>query len=382
MVKKKISIVAFILLIIVSINSSFALDTTGANIQIVKNEITPEPAEPGSDIVLKVMITNTGDELAENVNIIPEINSPFYFKNSDFNKQNFGICSGCSYDATYYLSVNSDTISGTYPMNFKIEYDEGLIKEKIIFVKVVGIADIVIDYNREEIHYPSENFEVSLLFNNIGTGNAKNIKVTSISKDFLLVGSQTKIIKELNADNSNELKMNFQINSDIDSGLYKLPFIITYLDELGEEFTKEYDVSINIKDSARITLQNLKVNNYQSNIFDEIIIEGIIENNGDGKAENVYAYIETELEGYKKSFVGSLKSDEDSPILFKLKSTNSGDFPIKLIISYEDDKGVHLVEEIIEVKVTKPIDRVYMILGIVLLFVMIISVRHYMKNKK
>ncbi|MCA9459120.1 MAG: hypothetical protein KC550_01070, partial [Nanoarchaeota archaeon] len=109
---------------------------------------------------------------------------------------------------------------------------------------------------------------------------------------------------------------------------------------------------------------------------------GIIENNGNGKAENVYAYIETDLNGYKKSFVGSLKSDEDSPILFKLKSSNSGDYPIKLIVSYEDDKGVHTLEENIEVQVTKPTSRLYTIIGIVLLFVIIISLRQFMKKKK
>lgn len=382
MVKKSIPIIIIILLTIFSINSSFALDTLGPNIQIVKNEVTPEPVEPGNEVTLKVMITNSGDELATNVNIFPEISSPFYFKNSDFNKQDFSICGGCSYDATYYLSVNSDTISGIYPINFQIEYDTGLTKDEIIFVKVIGVPDIIINYNNEEIHYPEEIFELSLLLDNIGTGNARNIKLTSLSEVFLLIGSQTKILDLLNADKQNELKLNFQTGSNMNSGLYKLPFKITYLDELGNEFTKNYDISINIKDSSQINLQNLKVEDYQTKIFDEIIISGIIENNGNGKAENVYAYIETDLDGYKKSFVGSLKSDEDSPILFKLKSSESGDFPIKLIISYEDDKGIHLLEENIGVQITKPVNVVYSVIAIVLLLILIITVRHITKNKE
>jgi len=382
MVKKLTSILIFILFILFNLNSSFALDTIGANIQIVKNEITPEPVEPGNDITLKVMITNSGDTIAENINVIPEINSPLYLKNSDFKKENFAICGGCSYDATYYLGVNSNTISGTYPINFKIEYGSNLIKEETILVKVIGIPDIIIDYNKEEIHYPNDNFELNLLFENIGTGNAKNIKVTSLSDSFLLIGSQTKIIDILNTNNKNELNLNFQISPTLDSGLYKLPFEITYLNELGEKFSKEYEISINIKESSSITLQNLKIEDYQTKIFDEIIITGIIENNGEGKAENVYAYVETNLEGYKKSFVGSLKADEDSPILFKLKSSKSGEYPIKLIISYEDDKGVHTLEENLEVQVTKPIDNLYMIFGIGLLLVIIILSRYFMKRKK
>jgi hypothetical protein len=381
MVRKTTPIMIFILMFF-SINSSFALDTIGPNIQIVKNEIIPEPVEPGNDITLKVMITNSGDEIAQNININPQISSPFYFKKSDFNKQDFAICGGCSYDATYYLSVNSDTISGTYPLIFEIEYENGLKKEETILVKVIGVPDIVIDYNKEEIQYPNENFEIKLSIDNIGTGNARNIKINSLSEDFLLVGTQTKIVDRLDADTQKNIELTFQSNSNLNSGLYKIPFEITYLDELGNELTKEYSVSINIKDTSSLVLQNLKVENYQTNIFDEIIITGIVENNGEGKAENVYAYIETDLEGYDKSFIGSLKSDEDSPIQFKLKSTSSGDYPIKLVISYEDDKGVHTLEENLQVKVTKPTNKLYTVIGVVLLLGLIIITRHYMKRKK
>ncbi len=269
-----------------------------------------------------------------------------------------------------------------HKINFQIEYETGLIKEETILVKVIGVPDIIIDYSNEEIHYPEDSFELNLVLDNIGTGNAKNIKLTSLSNDFFLTGTQTKIVNELKADKNQELKLNFQTSSNIDSGLYKIPFEITYLDELGNELKKEYDLSINIKDSAKITLQNLKVQDYQTNIFDEIIITGIIENNGNGKAENVYAYIETDLEGYKKSFVGSLKSDEDSPILFKLKSSNSGQIPIKLIVSYEDDKGVHILEENLQVEVKKPTSRLYTIIGVILLLVAVVSIRYFMKRKK
>lgn len=381
MARKSTPIIMFILLIF-SINSSFALDTIGPNVQIVKNEITPEPVEPGNDITLKVMITNSGNEMAENININPQINSPFYFKKSDFNKQDFAICGGCSYDATYYLSVNSDTISGTYPIIFEIEYENGIKKEETILVKVIGVPDIVINYDKQEIQYPNENFEMELILNNIGTGNARNIKITSLSEDFLLSGTQTKTIDILNAKNKKEIKLNFQTNSNLNSELYKIPFEITYLDELGNELTKEYSISVNIKDTSSLVLQNLKVENYQTNIFDEILITGIIENNGEGKAENVYAYVETDLEGYDKSFIGSLKAGEDSPIQFKLKSTSSGDFPIKLIINYEDDKGVHILEETLQVKVTKPTSKLYTTIGIVLLFGVIVIARYYMKRKK
>ena len=382
MIKKSVAVMIFILLIFFSINSTFALNTIGPNVQIVKNEITPEPVEPGNDITLKIMITNSGNEMAKNVNINPQITSPFYFKKSDFNKQDFSICGGCSYDATYYLSINSDTISGTYPLIFEIEYENGLIKEETIFIRVIGVPDIIINYDKEEIRYPKENFNMSIFFDNIGTGNARNIKITSLSENFFLVGTQTKIINQVNANNQKELQLIFQSNSNLDSGLYKIPFEIIYLDELGNELIKEYSVSINIKDTSSLVLQNLRINNYQTNIFDEIIITGIVENNGEGKAENVYAYIETDLEGFDKSFIGSLNSGEDSPIQFKLKSTSSGDFPIKLIINYEDDKGFHTLEENLEVKVTKPITKLYTIVGIILLFGFIIVIRYYMKRQK
>lgn len=382
MVKKIILLTLLILISTLGINSSFALTTTGPNIQIVKNEVSPEPVEPGNDFTLKVMITNSGDEMAEDVNVIPEVGSPFYFKKSDFNKEDFAICGGCSYEATYYLSVNSDTISGTYPINFDIEYGNDIIKKETILVRVIGVPDIIINYDNEEVHYPDDKFKINLEFDNIGTGNARNLKINSISDEFFLRGSQTKVIDYLNADVISNLELNLQADSNLDSRIYKLPFEISYLDELGNEFTKKYDISIGIRDLSEVILQNLKVEDYRSELFDEILITGIIENNGYGKAENVYAYVETDLEGYKKSFVGTLNKDEDSPIIFKLKSSKSGEFPIKLFISYEDDIGTHEVSEEIEVKVTKPTSTLYTIMGVILLFVLILSIRYFVKKKK
>lgn len=379
---KIILILTLILSLILAINTVIASDITLSNIQIVKTEVTPEPVEPGNDIVLKVMIINSGNTMAENINIIPDVSYPMYFKKSDFNKVDFSICGGCSYEATYYIVVDSNTKSGIYPINFDILYENNKIKEETVLVKVIGVPDILLNYEKEESHYPGDNFELNLLLNNIGTGNAKNIKITSLSEDFLLTGSQTKYLDFLNSSENKEIKLNFAVNSEVISGLYKIPFEIVYLDELGNELKKNYEVSINILDSASISLQNLKIKNYETTIFEEIVIEAIIENNGDGRAENVYAYIETDLDGYEKSFVGSLNSGEDSPILFKLKSSKSGIYPIKLIVNYEDDMGVHILEEIIEVKVVKPTSKLYTLIGVLVIIIVIFTVRHFFFKRK
>src|SRR3989339_1266347 len=108
-------ILTLILSLILSTNTVIASDITLSNIQIVKTEVTPEPVEPGNDIVLKVMIINSGNTMAENINIMPDVSYPLYFKKSDFNKVDFSICGGCSYEATYYIVVDSNTKSGIYP---------------------------------------------------------------------------------------------------------------------------------------------------------------------------------------------------------------------------------------------------------------------------
>jgi len=303
-------IIFLLTMFMVMFSSIFAASILGPSIQIVQSSISPDPVKPGNDLTLKFDILNLGDENSQDVSINMKSSEVFYFKDSDFNKENFAICGGCSYDATYYFSVKSGVSSGIYPITFDVFHDGGQITTQTINVKVEGVPDILIvnDNLNEKKLYPSEEFNLVFNLENFGTGIAKNIKVSSDFGSIIKVGTSVDYIDELGINDKNEIINKFKIDENLDPGLYQIPFMIEFEDDFGSSYSKDYTIGIEILNKAKINIQYLKLGDYQVNLFKDVEINGMIENIGFGEAQNVYVEVETDLEGFKKSFVGLLIS--------------------------------------------------------------------------
>ncbi len=368
----------------VMVSSVSAGDVLGSNIQIVQSSISPDPVKPGNDLTVKFDVINTGDEYSSGVSIDLETNSVFSFKDSDFNKVDFAICGGCSYDATYYFTVKSNVVSGIYPITYNVNYDNGKTTTQTINVKVEGVPDILIvedNLNSKKL-YPSEEFDLNFNLENLGTGIAKNIKVSSDFKSIIKVGNNVDFIEKLEINKKQGLVNSFRIDENLNPGLYQIPFTIEFEDESGNSYVKTYMVGVEILNKALINIQYLKLSDYQINLFKEVTITGMIENIGYGEASNVYVEVETDLTGFKKSFVGALNKDEDSPIQFKFKADSVGVHDIALNVFYVDDFGEHNFKEVVKVNVVKPTSQLYTVFGFIGLLLVFILVKFVFKSKK
>ena len=103
-------------------NISFAsLNTDVSNLRIVAEQVTPEPVEPGQDVMVKARVYNYGDSIAQDVNVKLNAHYPFYLKTQSSNFADYdNICIYCSKDNTYYLTVDANAVSGIYPIEFEI----------------------------------------------------------------------------------------------------------------------------------------------------------------------------------------------------------------------------------------------------------------------
>jgi len=379
MIKK---IILILTLSIVMFGTLFA-DTTSPNLQIVQSNVNPDPVKPGNDLTIDLNILNIGDEISKEVSINIDSNNIFFLKDNYLSNNLKSICSGCSYDATYYFSVKKNVTSGIYPITFYIKHDKNQISTQVINVKVEGIPDLIISKDNLENKklFPTEEFNLELELKNVGTSDAKNIKISSNLNSIIKIGSDSTYIKELKLNDKTKVITKFKIDENLNPGLYEIPFTINFEDDFGNKHTKVINIGVEILNKAQLDIQYLKLNTYTVNIFKNIEIDGMIENVGYGEAKNIYVEANVDLEGFKKSFIGTLKKDEDSPIQFKFKANTIGKHEIKLITHYTDDFGEHTFSENLEINVTKPTSQLYLILGI-LGIIIIIGLSKIIINKK
>lgn len=364
-----------IMCLLLSITSAFAIsnvDVDTSNIVISVEEVSPEPVEPGQDLTVKIKITNEGGKSTKQIETIFDVKDPFTLKSesNDFKNLN-NLCAGCTRDNTYYLLTKSNAKSGIYPIYFKVFEDGEMIKEEEIFVNVKGTPDIIFESQKSDLKVkPNDEFEVSLNILNIGTGDARNIKLIPNSEDFIKLGSGIEIIEKLKAKESSNAMIKFTVSEDVFPDSYNIPIEIHYKDENGDGFTVTENYGVKVYHGADLGIQNMKLlpaDLYTVNKAIEFHLR--IENSGTGDAEKVKITAETEMSGNKIAYLGKIKKDDDEPTIFTFTPTKGGEQIINFRISYSDDFGTHSFNEemTINVQDSHGSNSSMIVLGIILI---------------
>ena len=332
-------------------NISFAsLNTDVSNLRILAEQVTPEPVEPGQDVMVKARVYNYGDSIAQDVNVKLNAHYPFYLKTQSSNFADYdNICIYCSKDNTYYLTVDANAVSGIYPIEFEIYENKGATKKiQEINILVVGIPNIVFEADSiKKTIMPNEEFTAQLTFKNIGTGIARNIKIVPQSTDFIKLGSGLEVIEEINPKEEKTINISFDVTETLVPNTYNLPFEIGFSDERSNKYNISQNFGIKVVHGAELGLQNLKITP-QNNINegDEIEIQIRIENTGSGNAENVKVVLDSIMEGNKVAYMGRIEKNDDEPTIFSMNAVSAGNIKNILKITYRDDFGEHeLIEE-------------------------------------
>ena len=369
-----------ILVVISLVSITFVSASTSPYLRVIAEEVSPEPVEPGQDVIVKIRLINEGGEVANGASLKLNAEYPFFVKTESNNfENNKTLCVGCSIDNTYYLIVDANAKSGLYPIDFKIYYDDMIVKPSdTINIKVVGKPDIVLETKNIDVNISSgDKFVVNFYAQNIGTGIARNIKVTPQSDKVLMIGSNINLINEISPEKTVSFSAEFIVKESLVPDTYKFPIKLEYVDEQGNNYENLIEVGINVLNRAEISFQSIKITPTMPTLADEVHMEGIIENTGKGDANKATVELIIEEKVYK-AFIGQLKADDDAPFYFDTKPESIGMQNATLKVSYYDDFGFHTFETTISKEVRKPTNN----LIIVILIIAVITGIAYLHFKR
>jgi hypothetical protein len=271
-------------------------------IGITTMEVTPQPAEPGNDITLKIRVINEGVDSIEDFSLKIDVKYPFYLKSESKNFENKRTLSiGSAVDNTYYLTVDPDARSGIYPIEFDVYVNDVILNpsDNYVYIKIIGKPDLTINSEPIDKISPGDTFTLQLSVNNIGTGIAKNIKISSQSESILMLGPNIELINNITPAETSQIECDFIVKNDLAPDEHQFPIGLKYIDEQGTDYILTYNIGLNVLNKADIGIQNIKINPTQITSQDEVHISGVVENTGNGDAEQVIVQLITDEGNYK-----------------------------------------------------------------------------------
>jgi len=403
----KLFFVALVLLIFtfLAAPTSAVVVSGDTHLQVEVAEITPNPARPGEDLLIKVNIENTGDEAAENVIIGIEELDPFIFKystsdvygsgtNTERNFKIENIRQRSKVELNFHFRVRSEAKSGVYQLEFTIKDDGGTSFSRRIPIRVEGNPDLVLTgteifpVNAENYSsgalIPGGEFYLRTAVKNAGNGNAKNVRVIldlNSSSPMIPLQDNVFFIENLSAGSSENLS--FKLLLGINAGVqpYRLPLRITASNEAETlQINKSQEIGVNVLNRAKINIASLKFDPEMPEKGQQVSMILRLENVGEGEAR----FVKARLEGLKGSgstdaFLGRLEKDDDAPAVFTFIPEKSGEQNVTLLVEYEDDFGDHRLSEDLTFNVIRTGDTV---IPLVLAAVLVVAAAFFYLKKK
>jgi hypothetical protein len=346
-----IALIAITAIAIAAAPASCAIHHSGGNADLViaVNELSPQPVEPGRDLVLAVTIDNRGGGVANGIVLTIMPDSRIILKNENDRIMRFEKIIG--YGArveTYLLHIDPAAVTGNYEIELGTTWTtDGADREQNLTVPVVVrgtpklvISEITID---PETIKPEDMFDLSFLVSNEGTGTASTVQVTALLDDlpFVPACADTFVIRKLEAGASERLSYRIMVSDSAEISAYAIPITMRCNDESGGNMTSQSSVGINVVGDANLCIASVRTNPENPATGDVMTLMLQIENSGHGDAESVKVTIDIPFEGTRTAFLGKIEADDDAPCIFNFRATESGDIPYRAVITYEDDLGDH-----------------------------------------
>ncbi len=328
------------------------------NIIIVAEEITPEPVEPGQDLTVKVRIRNNGFRAAKDLRATLRYDYPFFLKSENQDFDSITLCPGCSKDNTYYLKVDSKATTGVYTLNFDIWRDDIKIKgeRQTVSIAVLGVPDLIFSAPGVGNIAPNSGFTAALDISNIGTGEARRVKVRPERTGFVVLGGDLRSIGTLEPAGKQTVVFDFFASENLAADVYNIPVTLDYESATGKEFTKTQNLGVRVIQVGSLNIENIKVTGFDGSpkihAREHFSIVARIENIGDGEADAVTAELDCPLDGQKRSFVGKLKPDEDAPATFTVIAPRQRRYECNMHLVFSDDQGPHVMTQKVDIYVS------------------------------
>ncbi len=351
------------------------------NLDVITEDITPSTVEPGGDVTVTLSLINSGEKLIKNVEVSPRIEGPILLKSKDITEIEKDICVGCSKQVTFYLRIKENAISGTYPITFKISAAGKLSIKHTVNIKVIGKPDILFFYNSSNSEVSLENnFVVPLVFKNVGTGKAKNIKISSTAEKFVLAGSNTLLIKEIEPNKEQAVNLNFYLSEETVPDSYFIPLSISYQDEMMNDYSVLQNIGIKVKNIAELGIQKIKFEPAIIKEGEEVLAYIVVENTKKGEAKDTK--ITFTIDDYtQEAYLGKIKGDEDSQAAFTFIPKKGGKRKAVITLSFRDDEGNHEISKEVVVYVNRKFSFGIVLLVVILLIIFILVFLYFFRQR-
>ncbi len=312
---------------------------TGSKVQMNFMYQDPDPAEAGKYIDLRWQIVNTMGGTLDNLRFRLDAAYPFLFEAGDSPDKYLGTSAGTNDKEVYYvlhykLKVADSALKGTYNVTLGWTTGEGWTKKDFPVYIDPQKSDFVVgalETSPEKLIADTDEAKLSVNIENIGKGNAENVKVK------LLLPSGFKPTYSYSDEDSlgiiekgGSKKATFYVDTDenVTDGEYDAKLDITYRDENDETNqyrTKTLDLKIPIKPAPHLVVES--VSSTPANLVPgskaDILVK--VRNNGNEKAETVSLRV---FKDSSQPFEFSEKSD----FVGKLEPGESGDAVVRLTV--------------------------------------------------
>ncbi len=335
-------VAGFLLLTANPVHGAPLIGGQGSRIQANFMSQDPDPADAGKDVELRWQVVNTLAGTTENLKFHLDADYPFLFEAGDSPDKELGASAGTNDDKIFYvlhykLRVADNAVKGTYNVTLSW-YPDGGKKDFSIYIDPKR-ADFVVGAlvtSPEKLVADTDEAKLSVDIDNIGDGNAENVKVKlllpELSEDegfnASYAYSDEDSLGTIKKDGSKTANFYVDVGENIKDGEYSAKLKITYKDENDANNTyrtKTIDLNIPIKPAPYLIVESVKTAPENLKAGSKAEIRITVRNKGNKKAESVSLRV---FKDASQPFDFSEKSD----FVGKLEPQDSGDAVLRLTV--------------------------------------------------
>ena len=210
------------LILILTLNLSFAADTTTGAVSLKLLNQNPDPVKAGEIVTLRISVENFGGTSVEGYTVKFEDNYPFTLFESEKREYYLGTILANAKDNSaqilkFKAKVSEEISEGNYPIKIIGINKNGVKQTKEFLVEVNSEANAEISSISVDTLIPGEKTQIKFGIKNVGKSDLENVKFSWESQEDIIlpVGSGNfKYIDRISK--GNEEILTFEVVSDLD----------------------------------------------------------------------------------------------------------------------------------------------------------------------
>lgn len=342
-----------------------SLDSSIANLNISMINQQPDPVEPGNIVEVRFKVENLGTMAAKDVifEVLPSY--PFKAQTEKEAVQNIGTIGPRQVGSEgvivkVKLVVDKNAIEGSHEVQvrYKSEGNDWIKRSEKFMIDVQthdAILSIVSVESTPETLEPGKVSKLTMNLKNLGDTYLKDVKVqigfvrvaataTAITYEeypFSPVGSSDeKIVDMILSKSTNPVEFNIIADPDAESGVYKIPIYTTYVDNVGNNYSKTNLISLIIAAKPSVNIDSGDIGDINPETKGTVTVKVV----NSGLSDVKFAYLSLkDTDAYetlspKRVYIGKIDSDDYEEVDYDifLHETKEGIITLPLTLEYKD----------------------------------------------